>query len=337
MPRGFFRKTEFVVALTIGALCLVIGTVNPIFFTVGNLFDLVRNSIVPGIFALGVLIVIASGGIDVSFTAVAAFSMFVTAKVLVPYHFEGTILLPFAISATIGLVLGLLNAVFISFFKLDTLIVTLGTQSMYRGFMLAFIGAMEITNLPPAMIRFSRFFLVEVTQNRATYGLHFGIVILVVAAILVSLLLRKTMLGRGIYALGGDRTAAERAGFNIRALQFFIYGFVGFLAGVGGIIHSSLVRTARPFDLVGTELNVIAAVVLGGARITGGHGSVVGTLLGVTLVVIINNSLILLGISSFWQQVVLGALILLGTGIPTLQARFRARRASVLVAEEGAG
>ncbi|HHW13502.1 MAG TPA: ABC transporter permease [Firmicutes bacterium] len=333
MWKKLLTKNEFIVALLIVVLSLVIGTVNPAFFTVGNLFDLVRNSIVMGIFALGVLIVIVSGGIDVSFTAIAAFSMFVTAKLLVPYNFQGTILLPFAISAAIGLILGLINAVFISFFKLDTLIVTLGTQSMYRGFMLAFIGAMEITNLPPAMIRFSRFFLVEITQNRATYGLHFGIVILAALAVLVWFLLRRTMLGRGIYALGGDRVAAERAGFNLRALQFFIYGFVGFLAGVGGIIHSSLVRTARPFDLVGTELNVIAAVVLGGARITGGHGSVIGTLLGVILVVIMNNSLILLGISSFWQQVVLGLLILLGTGIPAIQAKLRARRANVMVTD----
>lgn len=333
MWKKLLSKNEFAVALVIAVLSLVIGLVNPAFFTVGNLFDLVRSSIVMGIFALGVLIVIISGGIDVSFTAVACFSMFVTAKILAPYNYQGTILLPFAMSAAIGLVLGLVNAVFISYFKLPTLIVTLGTQSMYRGFMLAFIGAMEITNLPPAMIAFSRFFLVEVTQNGAQFGLHFGVVILAVLAVVTWFILRKTMLGRGIYALGGDPVAAERAGFNVRALQFFIYGFVGFLAGVGGIIHSSLVRMARPFDLVGTELTVIAAVVLGGARITGGHGTVIGTLLGVVLVVIMNNSLILLGISSFWQQVVLGILILIGTGIPALQAKRRARQANVMANE----
>lgn len=252
MWKRLLAKNEVAVALVIAVLSLVIGLVNPVFFTVGNLFDLVRSSIVMGIFALGTLIVIVSGGIDVSFTAVACFSMFVTAKLLVPYNYQGTILLPFAISALIGLALGLLNAVFISFFKLPTLIVTLGTQSMYRGFMLAFIGAMEITNLPPAMIAFSRFFLVEVTQNRAQYGLHFGVVVLAVLAVATWFLLRRTMLGRGIYALGGDPVAAERAGLNLRQLHFFIYGLVGLLAGVAGIIHSSLVRTARPFDLVGT-------------------------------------------------------------------------------------
>lgn len=325
MFKNLLSRTETIVAFVIVALCIFIGTVNPVFFTLGNLFDLVRSTIVMAIFSLGCMMVIVSGGVDVSFTAVACFSMFVTAKLLVPYNFQGSILLPFAMSAAIGLILGLINAVFISYFKLPTMIVTLGTQSMYRGFMLAFIGAQEITMLPPSMIAFSRSFLIQITQRGAVYGLHVGIVIFAVAALIVSFLLRRTMLGRGIYALGGDITAAERAGFNIRAIQFFIYGFVGLLAGVAGIIHSSLVRTARPFDLVGTEMNVIAAVVLGGTSITGGRGTVMGTILGVILVVIITNSLILLGISPFWQQAMLGILILIGTGIPALRDKRRKR------------
>lgn len=327
MWRKLLTRNEFYVALVVVGLCLVIGAVNPVFFTVGNLFDLVRNSVVMGIFSLGVLIVIISGGIDISFAAVAAFAMFVTAKILVPFHFQGTILVPFALSALIGTLLGLINAVLISQFRLPTMIVTLGTMSAFRGFMLAFIGAMEITNLPPAMIAFSRSFLVTIKQGRFTYGLHVSILILIVLAVLVWFILNKTMLGRGIYALGGDRSAAERAGFNIRRIQLFIYCFVGFLAGIGGIVHSALVRTARPFDLVGTEMSVIAAVVLGGARITGGKGSVVGTMLGVILVVIMNTSLILLGVSSFWQRAVLGLLIIIGTGIPAYQATRRRRAA----------
>ncbi len=115
---------------------------------------------------------------------------------------------------------------------------------------------------------------------------------------LVWLLLDFTMLGRGIYALGGSREAAERAGFNIRRIQYFIYGTVGLLAGIAGIIYASLNRQANPQELVGTELNVIAAVVLGGASLTGGRGTVIGSLLGVALVVIMNNSLVLIGVPS---------------------------------------
>lgn len=319
-------RNEFYVALVVVGLSLLVGAVNPVFFTVANLFDLVRSGVVMSIFAMGELVVIVSGGIDVSFTAIAVFAMYTTVKILLPYSYQGTILLPFAMSAVTGSLLGLINAVLIAYFKLPTMIVTLGTLSAFRGFLLAFIGAMGITNLPPAMIDFSRFNLTEVTTEQGlTYGLHFSVVILFVLAVFVWFLLKHTMLGRGIYAIGGDPIAAERAGFNTRAIQVFIYVFVGFLAGVAGIIHSSLVRTARPFDLVGTELNVIAAVVLGGARLTGGHGSVTGTLLGVALVVIINNSLILLGIPPYWQQAILGVLILAGTGIPAYQAKRRAR------------
>ena len=126
------------------------------------------------------------------------------------------------------------------------------------------------------------------------------------AAVIVWFLLKYTMLGRGIYALGGSREAAERAGFNIPRIQYFIYGTVGFLAGIGGIVYASLNRQANPQELVGTELNVIAAVVLGGASITGGRGTVIGTLLGVALVVIMNNSLVLIGVPSEWQRVVIG-------------------------------
>jgi simple sugar transport system permease protein len=126
--------------------------------------------------------------------------------------------------------------------------------------------------------------------------------------------------------LGGAREAAERAGFNISKIQYFIYGTVGLFAGIAGIIYASLNRQANPQELVGTELNVIAAVVLGGASLTGGRGTVIGTILGVALVVIMNNSLVLIGIPSTWQRVAIGIIILIGTGLPALQAKRKSRR-----------
>ncbi len=141
------------------------------------------------------------------------------------------------------------------------------------------------------------------------------------------------MLGRGIYALGGAPEAAERAGFNITAIQIFIYAFVGFLAGVNGIVHTGLIQIANPQTIVGTELFVIAAVVLGGASITGGRGSVIGTILGVALVIIMNNSLILMGVSSTYQRVVVGLIIIIGTGVPAYQALRSERRLKVISGE----
>jgi simple sugar transport system permease protein len=182
------------------------------------------------------------------------------------------------------------------------------------------------------MLRFSKLALIRFTEaDGTTISLHFAIIILIVVVAFGWFLFRYTMLGRGIYALGGAPKAAARVGFNIRFIQYFIYGFVGFIAGMAGAVHVSLARMANPFDLVGTEMNVIAAVVLGGARITGGHGTIFGTLLGVFLVVIINNSLILLGVPSYWQQVVIGLLILIGIGIPTYQSKRIETRLSATV------
>jgi simple sugar transport system permease protein len=319
--KKLFEKNEFLVALTILALAIVIGSINQAFFSLANLFDILRSSIVMSIFAIGVLIVIVSGGIDVSFTAIAVFSMYVTSKILIAFHC-GSFLGALALAAVIGLVLGWINAALIAKFKLPTLIVTLGTSSMVQGFMLAFIGSTYIIDIPEGMVRFGKLDLIRFSaSNGTTTGLHAAILILLVLIVFSWYLLRYTMLGRGIYALGGAPVAAARAGFNINFIQFFIYGFVGFISGIAGVVHASLVRMANPFDLVGTELNVIAAVVLGGARISGGYGTIHGTLLGVCLVVVINNSLILLGVPSYWQQIVVGSLILLGTGLPAWQNR----------------
>ncbi len=321
MIKKLLNKHEFYLAVTIVVLSIVIGTVNNVFFTTANLFDLLKSSIVMGIFSLGVFIVIVSGGIDVSFTAIAAFGMYVTSKLLKTYGFEGSILAAFMISICIGIFLGIINAWFISKFKLPTLIVTLGTQNLFRGFLLAFIGTRLITNLPRSMVDLSRSNILSVKQGRMIYGLPSSILILFFLVVITWVIIRYTKIGRGVFAVGGDPVAAERVGFNIKRIQFFIYSYVGFLAGIAGIVHASLIRVANPFDLVGDELSVIAAVVLGGTKITGGEGSIMGTLLGVLLITIINNSLILLGVSSYWQRFVIGLLILISIGITTYRDR----------------
>ena len=326
------RSNEALVALTIVGLCLVIGLNNPVFFSVGNLFDLLRSSIVMGIFAMGVLIVIVSGGIDVSFTAIGVFALYLTVRILKEFMPDAPIWMAFLIASLIGLGLGMINAFFIARFKLPTLIVTLGTLSMFHGFLLFAIGNQIIRDVPPAMDAFARSALLRIPLERGTANLHPAILITIAVILVVWLLLTFTMLGRGIYALGGARDAAERAGFNVARIQYFIYGFVGLLSGVAGMTFGSLARQANPQDIVGLELNVIAAVVLGGAQLTGGRGTVIGTILGVMLVVIANNSLILIGVPSVWQRVVIGLIILIGTGLPAIQAR-RAGKRSYSLAE----
>lgn len=310
------HRHELILAGVAAGFALMVGWANPAFFTLSNLYDLLKSSVVTGIFAIGVLMVLISGGIDISFTAIAAFAMYVTCRVLTACEFSGSIAVAFALAGAIGIALGGMNAVFISWLRLPTLIVTLGTTNLFRGGLLAFVGTAIVNNLPPGMIRFSRWtFFSETLATGETIGLSASVPILFAVVLGAGVMLRFTMTGRAIYALGGNAEAAERTGFPLTRIRFFIYGLAGGLAGITGIVHASMMRNANPFDLVGTELTVIAAVVLGGAGITGGRGTVVGTLLGVFLMVMINNSLILLGIPSYWQRVAVGLLILVGTGI----------------------
>lgn len=329
MLKKLVGRHEFLIAVIVIALSVIIGLVNPRFFSVANTFSLLRSATIMGIFSMGVLVVLISGGIDVSFTGVAVAAMYTTTALLVKWDFQGqTMLIPFLISGVLGLLMGLINAFFIARFKLPTLIVTLGTLSLFRGAMLFFVGSQyyNAIELPTTMRDFSAASLLTVETGRGTTSLHPSIFILIAFAVIVWLVLRYTMLGRSIYAMGGDREAAERAGFNIERTQFIIYGFVGFLSGIGGMVVGALYRQANPFSLVGTELDIIAAVVLGGASIAGGRGSVVGALLGVILITIVNNSLVLLGIPTDWQRFVVGAFILIGTGIPLIRARLTERR-----------
>ena len=321
------KTHEFSVGLILLALSLVVGMINPSFFSIGNLFGLLKSNVVTGIFALGALLVLISGGIDISFPAVAVVSMYMTGQVFESIDYAGPVMLAFLIAIVIGMLLGTINAAIISTFRLPTLIVTLGTLSAYQGFVLTFVDTRIINRLTEPMVNYSRMEILRTTMDSGqTTGLHVSIFVYLVLASLTAAMLHYTTIGRGVYALGGDRQATERAGFNIRKIEFFIYIYVGFLAGIAGILHSAHVRNANPFDLVGSELNVIAATVLGGATIGGGRGTVVGTLLGVMLITVMNNSLILLGIPSYWQRLTTGLILLVAVAVPQIDHMRRARR-----------
>lgn len=307
---------ELGLLLLLGALALAVGLINPSFFSRAHFYDLLKGSTVMGLFALGVLVVMISGGIDISFTAIAVFAMYVTSRWLLSVEYEGTILVAFLVSSLLGLAFGGLNAVLVARFNLPALIVTLGTAGMIRGLLLAFVGTEILNTLPPGYTRFSRHTWFDQTlAGGETIGLSPIFLMFLMAAVGMALLLRYTMIGRGIYALGGNPTAAERIGLNVGFLRFVVFGMAGALAGLAGLAHATMMRNANPFDLVGMELTVLAAVVLGGAGIFGGRGTVLGTVLGVLLLVLLNNSLILLGIPTYWQRVFVGLILIVATGL----------------------
>jgi len=309
-------RPEFI---TLGLIVLLVATVSllePRFFSPQNLVATIRTTTRLGIFALGVLLVLAAGGIDVSFTAIGVFALYTTTTLTLLFFPAAPFALMLVFSMTLGTLMGLLNGFMVWRFAVPSLIVTIGTQYLFTGFLKTFVGTKHIMDIPAAMDSSGTASLLQFSTAdgvRVTLPLLF--LVLVVAAILTHLLLTRTLMGRAVFAVGGSSAIAQRLGFSVRTVQLFVFGTAGLIAGLGGMVHGSLNRLANPSDLVGTELDVIAAVVLGGARVSGGSGTVLGALLGVVLVVLINNSLILIGVPSTWQKVVIGGVILVASGV----------------------
>ncbi len=316
------RRPEIITLIILVAICVAVAIANPAFLQPSTLIDIARASVVMGLFALGVFIILAAGGIDVSFTAIAATTMY-SLTLLVQDSLPGLPMFAILLIATLGgAALGIINGLLVHHLKVPSLIVTIGTQYLFRGFLLSFVGTVWIMSLPPQMGAFGRAPLFQFeSANGAVVTLPFYFLILPAAAILTWWILNRTLMGRAIFAVGGNADIASRLGYSLRTVQVFLFGYAGALAGVAGIIHVCANRQANPFDLVGTEINVIAAVVLGGARITGGTGSVLGTLLGVLLIVVINSVLVLVGIPSTWQRLVVGSFILLAAAFFVMRQR----------------
>jgi len=323
--RAVLRRPELAVAVLALAAMLVIGAINPAFWNAANLFSLLRANVITGILGLGVMVVMLSGGIDVSFPAFAIAAMYLTVKAMIALPYDG-VLLPFVMATSIGLLLGLVNAVFVHGLRMIPLIVTLGTGTAVRGLLLGAVSASQINidQMPPSLIAFGRGEIAHVSQaGGQVTGLSAMVLVYGALALGVHLLLRHTLIGRSIYALGGGEEAARRAGFSVRGTTFFIYGLAGALAGFAGLLHGSMIWVANPRDMVGTEIDVIAAVVLGGVSIFGGRGSVLGTMLGVFTLVMLTNSLIIMHIDTTWQRIVIGTIVIAAAGLTSWRDRGR--------------
>jgi simple sugar transport system permease protein len=325
-------SNEGVLALVLLGLIVVMTLRNPDFLSFSTLFSVIRSSLVPTVLALGVLMVIISGGIDVSFTAIAIFAAY-TSVVLVGQSDPGAVTL-LVITCAIGALLGLVNGVVIAKLRLPTLIVTLGTGGIFKGVLVAYVGAKYIADLPSQINTLGNANLLSIPSGGEVANLHVLVVPVVALCVLVWWLLSHTMWGRSLYAYGGDAEAARRAGFPVVRSLVLLYASVGVLAAIAGLMHITLSRNANPQDLVGSELDIIAAVVLGGASIFGGRGSVLGTVLGVLLIQVIQNSLILVGIPSVWQRTAVGLLLVVGVSVQAISAKRASRKVFAYADEE---
>ena len=267
------------------------------FLTVDNLSNLVRQTAVYGIVALGMTFVIISGGIDLSVGSVVGFSGIVVAMMMRGGY---SISLSIALSIIVSVCFGLLNGVMIYDGKVPPFIATLGTMAILRGVTMLISNAAMIAGLPKAFLNFSQ---------KTILGIPSLFVVWLIVTIISIFILSKTIFGRNVYAIGSNVEVARLSGINIRVNKYAIYGVCALLSAIAGILMTSRLANGIPTGGTGYELNAIAAAVVGGASLSGGEGSMVGTVLGSFIMATLENGGNLLGINPFVLQIVIGFLI----------------------------
>jgi simple sugar transport system permease protein len=330
-PGGVLKRAldhqDLLLAVVAVVLMVVVVVIAPNFLHVETLFNIARSSMVSLIFAVGVLVVLIAGGIDVSFLAVGIFAAYVTCKVVPAEGPLEAVVLPLGLSILIGIGLGLVNAAVVLGARVSSLIATLATSAIFLGVLFAFVGGVVINRIPEPLAKLGQLSLLVLPgAQRGSTRLSVIVLAVIVVCLIVAGFLRWTMAGRWVYAIGGDAEAARRTGIPVRGTTVLVFALAGGLAGFAGIIHVSLSGRADPTTFFGGELDVLAAVVLGGAAITGGRGSVRGTLIGVLVIAVINASLIPLGVPSIWQKAVVGLLLIVGVVLQAVSARVRPLR-----------
>ncbi len=312
-----------VVILIVGAL---FAATAPAFLTLPNVIDLLETYSVQAIIAMGLFVVLVSGGIDISFAATASVAQYCAALLAARAGLPAPVVIVAGLA--IGAGLGCLNALLIHYLRITSIIATIAMMSITFSLLMYFSGGKSIYDLPDWWTGRIVFYRTELASGDIV-RITLPVVAMATVALVTWLLMTRSAIGRQVYAMGGNPEAARRIGINIGALTFFVYGYLGFLAALGGMVQAHRVGESVPNAMVNTELAVLSAAVLGGASLSGGIGTVPGVLLGIILLAILQNGLNLLGVSSYFFQIVIGITILVSTSITVLSSR-RGRRHRIL-------
>ena len=301
---------RFLPFISLIALCVLISVFEPRFLSAGNLASVVRQTAVITIIAMGMTIVMVSGGIDLSVGSVLALSGVVGAFAM---SAGAPVIVGVVTAIAVGFACGLLNGIAVARLRIPPFIVTLGAMGIYRGIALLITDGKAVVGLPSGFG-----YLAE--------GSLFGVVpipllVVLVVSFATHFLLANTQPGRYCYAIGSNIEASRYAGIRVSRYQVLFYVLLGMLAGLAGSIESARLVTGQPTAGEGYELRVIAAVVIGGGSLAGGQGTVIGTVIGALIMGVLANGANLIGISSFAQQVVIGAVIVMAVTFDEFQRR----------------
>lgn len=285
-------------------LIAVMAILSPVFLKTSNLLNILRQTSVNGIIAVGMTLVILTGGIDLSVGSVLALSAVIATSFAHPG--EHSIIIPVVAGLLIGSLCGFINGIIIALNKIAPFIVTLAMMTIARGLALVYTEGRPVIDLSDTYNKIGSSYII---------GIPFPVIIFILVVLAGIVLLKYMKFGRHIYATGGNEMAARISGVNTRGIIIWVYSLTGLLSGLAGIILSSRVMSASPATGQGYELDAIAAVVIGGTRLTGGVGSIAGTVVGALIIGIMNNGLDMLNISSYWQLFVKGLIILLAVNL----------------------
>lgn len=315
--RAVLREAGIGVALL--ALIAVFSVLSPIFLTANNITNIFTQISINVILAVGMTFVILIGGIDLSVGSVMAFCAVVAGTVLKieTLPVGAAIALALAASVAVGAACGLANGWVSAFWSIPSFIVTLGMLNIARGAALQWTEARSIYEFPDAFSNFGSATLLGVPA------------IFIVALALVAIgwfVLNRTVFGRLLYAIGNNEEAVRLAGHNVRRYKIAAFVIAGVAVGVGAVIYMMRLTIASPIIGIGFELNAIAAVIIGGTSLSGGRGSIIGTLLGACIIGVLANGLILIGMSDFLRQMVTGFVIILAVVLDVYRARLTNRR-----------
>lgn len=279
------------------------------FLTVSNLTNVARQVSINGILAVGVTFVLLTAGVDLSLGSVVALSGVACATFAHPG--DHAVLVPIAVGLLTGAACGLVNGILVTYGRVAPFIVTLGMMTVARGLALIFSGGRPVTNLSDE--------LTALAGDVA--GVPIPVLCFAGVTVAAWFFLRDFRLGRHVYAVGGNEPAARAAGVPVERVKLFAYGVCGLLTGLAGVVLAARITTGQPNAGQAYELDAIAAVVIGGTSLAGGVGTIAGTLLGVLLIGVINNGLDLTGVSSYYQAVIKGVIIVGAVWLDRRQAR----------------
>lgn len=317
LKRNLF-KFQSIIALL--AMCIALSFLSDSFLSAENSWNVMRQISVNIIISVGMTLVILTGGIDLSVGSVLAFAGAITAGLLkfgaeftdMDLYIGFSLFGALAGGTFVGTLLGWFNGFAITRFKVPPFVATLAMLTIARGLTMLWTGGFPITGLGDNMAFIGTGWFL---------GIPMPVWISALVILAAVILTRRTKLGRHIYAIGGNETASKLSGLKIKRIKIIVYSIAGALAGIGGIIVTSRLDSAQPNAGMGFELDSIAAVVIGGTSLSGGKGTIMGTVQGALIIGVLNNGLVLLNVSPFWQQVIKGFVILLAVIIEKINSK----------------